>query len=482
MARNKIRSKQKTKMTVRMRIILATSAVTLLAAMLVIYFNFSDVQESKAFSPGDYRTISSGDWEDVSVWEVFDGSGWIQAEIPPGETVKKIQLTNNQQITLTEEIVVNSIVIDEGSTLIIESNTVRISKFNNVGGVVCNGSLFMGSTILEGNGDFVAGSTAKLFIGSDAGIDRKGASGNIQLSGKKEFHRDATYIFNGSIRQRTGNGLPLILSKLVLDNNSGVDLDQNLQVLHKIDLVKGVLHTGIYSLTLGISVSSTCEVITEIGALNGNVKIWYESSDQPSLRYPVADGSQYCNLEFIPENNRFQKGLLELKYQEGIPDDSRKSPFEARQVVVAITGEGYFSAMLSNGAGEAWMQLIKIADENNRTKKVTWKFIEKGDPAVESTGNKTISNILYGPGYFRNQLVVRFFSEQKSSITIQMISQKGQIMQLSAMETQPGYNQFVFRPEKVLMDGPYMVHIGNSTEIHTFRAVCQAEKNTVKGS
>ena len=123
-----MRSRQKTRMSVRMKIILATSAVTALAGLLVIYFNFYDVGESKAFSPGDYRTISSGDWEDVSVWQVYDGTDWTEASEPPGEMAKNILLTNNQQISLTEEIVLNNIIIDEGSGLSIEANTIKISK------------------------------------------------------------------------------------------------------------------------------------------------------------------------------------------------------------------------------------------------------------------------------------------------------------------------------------------------------------------
>jgi hypothetical protein len=214
-------------------------------------------------------------------------------------------------------------------------------------------------------------------------------------------------------------------------------------------------------------------VISDKGSFNGNVKVWFGPSNIEKLRFPVADESQFCNLEFNSESPRFGKGLLEFKYQGGIPDDSKKSPFEARQVVVAITGTGYFSAMLSNGSGEAWMQLGKVLDENNHQQKITWKIIDKDDPANDAGKNKSISNILYGPGYFKNQLVVRFYSEQKTTVTLQMISQKGQIVQLTSVEVEPGYNQHIFRPEGDLPEGPYMVHIGNTAEIHTFKAICQ---------
>lgn len=56
-----------------MRIVIGTSIVAAASLLLIVVFNLSDVKETRAFSSGDYRTISSGDWGQTDIWEVFDG-------------------------------------------------------------------------------------------------------------------------------------------------------------------------------------------------------------------------------------------------------------------------------------------------------------------------------------------------------------------------------------------------------------------------
>src|SRR4030095_7384423 len=346
MPRNKLRTKQRLFLSARMNIIIGASLSVLTILLLVIYFNFIEVKESRAFASGDYRTAGSGEWSDASVWEVFDGEDWKQADIPPPDGVKTILVTNGQKMIVTDEIPVNNLVIDEGSQLSLESNTMTISKFNGGGGITWNGTLVLGTAILEGNGDISVGQNAVLMIGSDAGIDKKGSSGNIQLTGKKDYHKDATYVYNGTVRQHTGNGIPLVLKHLIIDNPSGVDIDQNFQVLQELGLNKGVLFTSENILTLGSSVSNPCILAAEKGALSGNVKFWFGPSNIDQLLFPVSDGKITSHINFQSTLPEYKKGLIELKYRDGIPDDSKKSPFESRQVVVALSQKGYFSAML----------------------------------------------------------------------------------------------------------------------------------------
>lgn len=473
-----------------MNIIIGASLSVLAILLLIIYFNFLEVKESRAFTSGDYRTAGSGEWSDVSVWEVFDGEDWKQAEVPPPDGVKTILVTNGQKMIVTDEIPVNNLVIDEGSQLSVESNTMTISKFNGGGGITCNGTLILGTAILEGNGDISIGQNAVLLIGSDAGIDKKGTSGNIQLTGKKDFHKDATYVYNGTVRQHSGNGIPLVLKHLIIDNPAGVDIDQNFQVLQELRLNQGVLFTGENTITLGTSVSNTCTLTSENGALSGKVKFWFGPSNIDRILFPVSDGTVTSRLSFQSTLPEYKKGLIELKYRDGIPDDSKKSPFEARQVVVAISQKGFFSVLLSNGSGEAWLQLVKVTDQTDGSQNVTWQITHKGDenanPGKEIPGKptreKAISNILYGPGVINQQLVIRYFSDYKTAITIQMISSKGQIIGLENLEALPGYNQFVFIPKQQLTPGDYMVHLSNSTEIHTFRIMCNSGESKTTGS
>ncbi len=492
MGRNKIRTRQRTYLTTRI-VIVATATVSALSVfMLFIYFNFSEIKDTKAFSSGDYRVVASGNWDDTNVWEIFDGENWNSASEPPGDGVRNIVVTGGKELIITEEIPVNYLKIEENAKVIIESNTIVFSKFNNAGGIICNGILDLGSSILEGNGDFILGAKGVLMIGSDAGIDKKGVTGNIQMSGKKEFNKDATYVFNGTILQRTGNGIPPVIKNIIINNNSGVVLDQNLQILQTLILENGVLSTGRNILTLGSSIQSTCLIEKKSGALSGTIKIWFGQQNCDNLNFPLADSPDRYNLHFVSEQPIYRKGLIELTYKEGIPDDSQKSPFEARQVVAAITGKGYFSAMLSNGPEEAWLQLSKSHGPDS-VQDIKWNILKKDYAATsENTASvkagarvarvKSISNILYGPVPFSNRLVVRFYSDIKTTASIQLTTAQGKLIRSENINVEEGYNQYVFSGSEKLTEGDCIVQLSNPSEIHTFKVQCKLSGMPDSGS
>ncbi|MBW6502477.1 MAG: fibronectin type III domain-containing protein, partial [Bacteroidales bacterium] len=83
----------------------------------------------------------------------------------------------------------------------------------------------------ESNTSFITGSSGNftLTAGATLGVtDRYGITtingdygGNIQVSGTRHFDENAFYIYNGPTPQNTGNGLPLIVRSLVLNNTAG---------------------------------------------------------------------------------------------------------------------------------------------------------------------------------------------------------------------------------------------------------------------
>jgi len=483
MSRRKLKTRQRTFLSTKLKLVAGAAVSLLFIFLLILYFNFYEIKESKAFSSGDYRTTASGNWEDVVIWEVYDGENWIPANEPPG-------VTNRKSMVISDEIPINQLVIDEGSHVSVESNSIRISKFNNQGGLICNGTLELGTTILEGNGDITIGPAATLMIGSDAGIDKKSMTGNIQMTGKKDYHKDATYVFNGTVSQHTGNGIPSVIKNLVIDNSSGVNMDQHIQVLNSISLRKGVMNTGRHTLTLGLSILNSREIKTLSGAMCGNIKVWFNQQNHDQLSFPLSDGEAKYQIGFASGKIAFQKGMIELVYRTGEPDDSQKSPFEARQVVVGITNKGYFSAMLSNGPEEAWLILNSIKSSNGNNE-ILWDINVKSDPFEASANSnlsketkrvKAISNILYGPVPFSNKLVVRFYSDYKVITSMQMTNSRGQVVQTESLPVEQGYNQFVFNVNDKMLHDSYMIQISNPSEIHTFKVACEPKIELNSGS
>ena len=53
--------------------------ITVLIVILLISFALF------AQSPGDYRSVGNGNWNDATKWEIFNGSNWVSTSSYPGQ-------------------------------------------------------------------------------------------------------------------------------------------------------------------------------------------------------------------------------------------------------------------------------------------------------------------------------------------------------------------------------------------------------------
>ncbi|MDY7395980.1 hypothetical protein UMM65_12045 [Aureibaculum sp. 2210JD6-5] len=73
-----------------------------------------------AQSVGDYRSIASGNWTTVSIWEYFDGTSWIAVTEYPGQTggtgTNDVYIEGGFSVTLTSDLTeaINSVIIGDG--------------------------------------------------------------------------------------------------------------------------------------------------------------------------------------------------------------------------------------------------------------------------------------------------------------------------------------------------------------------------------
>ncbi|MBO0342578.1 MAG: PKD domain-containing protein [Allomuricauda sp.] len=72
-----------------------------------------------AQSLGDYRSVSSGNWTNVSIWQVYNGSSWIAATSYPGQLVgtNDVYIQGGYSVTISSNIpnAVNSLTVGDGS-------------------------------------------------------------------------------------------------------------------------------------------------------------------------------------------------------------------------------------------------------------------------------------------------------------------------------------------------------------------------------
>lgn len=474
--KGRIRNRQRMRTSYRMVLVVSASVFLLASVVSLVVIYMGDVRESSAFVSGDYRVTDSGNWEDNATWEVFDGTDWKPADRPPLEGIPSVVISAGQKMVLSDEVVLNQLIVEKGAQLIIESNQVKMVKKGGKGGVLCEGELQMGSAVIDGEGDFQTGPDAILMIGAAEGVHKKEMQGNIQLKGKRELHKDATYIFNGSVKQHSGNGLPSQIKKLVVDNRSGVELDQSLVVSHQLELHSGILWVqGNNVLQLGSSATQIAEVNFNQGALCGRTNIWYGAAQPEKALLPLSDGTERVLYHFISDVKAWQRGMIELSYGSGLPDDSKKSPFEARQVVIGITERGFFNANMSNGADEAWLKFgnTSISPEGHRTTQINISTREQALMASGSGGARVLSfsNMLYGPQPFHSFIVFRFFSESPSTSYVQLINPSGRMVFNRKTEVVNGYNQVNLEVDSSLPAGDYVLQISNANEIQTMKVV-----------
>jgi hypothetical protein len=126
--------------------------------------------------------------------------------------------------------------------------------------VESGGALYTETYPVTGSGalDIESGSTLGMGSTYSGGaLTSTAGQGNVQVTGTRTFDGGATYVYNGSADQVTGDQLPTTISGGLTMNNSGADAT--------ITLTQDVLVTGDLNLTLGDLISTSADRLT-IGA------------------------------------------------------------------------------------------------------------------------------------------------------------------------------------------------------------------------
>ncbi|MEK6285203.1 MAG: C25 family cysteine peptidase [Acidobacteriota bacterium] len=136
--------------------------------------------------------------------------------------------------------------------------TVALASELKVSGTftVFNGTLNCGTNVVSGSGTFALASGGTLGIGSTAGITSSGATGNIQTA-IRNFDTGASYNYNGSAAQVTGNGLPVTVNDLAINNSAGVSLSSDVNVSGALALTSGTFTVGARTLILNNPIAGT---------------------------------------------------------------------------------------------------------------------------------------------------------------------------------------------------------------------------------
>ncbi len=112
----------------------------------------------------NYRTVSSGNWNNKNIWEVFDGTNWVDASTSPTSSDGTITIQSPNAVTITADVTIDEVIVNSDATLIANSNF----RLNNGPGydITCNGLLKLTNGTLVGNGPESILVTDSLFWGT----------------------------------------------------------------------------------------------------------------------------------------------------------------------------------------------------------------------------------------------------------------------------------------------------------------------------
>jgi len=114
---------------------------------------------------GNYRSMASGEWDDASSWEEFDGNNWINSSGPPSPH-SQIHIRAGHTIAISTAAAAREVVVDENGVLVILTDFSLTERLTNNGTLYWqNGTLSLlgayslvtlhnnGNLIIDGNNE-----------------------------------------------------------------------------------------------------------------------------------------------------------------------------------------------------------------------------------------------------------------------------------------------------------------------------------------
>ena len=180
--------------------------------------------------------------------------------------------------------------------------------------VQTGGALVQNCQTINGTGNFDLQAGGTLAICDAAGITTSGATGAVQVGGSRTYSPLANYIYNGTVAQVTGNGLPGTVLAVGVQNAAGLTLSQALSLTQGLNLSLGNLTTNGFTFTLISNASGTAGVVNTNGVVVGTATV--QRYIDPSLNAgrgyrhyssPVANSNvnDLSTAGFTPQVNPF---------------------------------------------------------------------------------------------------------------------------------------------------------------------------------
>ncbi len=216
----------------------------------------SNMIQMKVIPSGLYRSKASGNWNDVSVWEYFDGNQWIDAAEYPGAVSMicpnpLVTIRSSHVVTVNVNITFGNIEVANGGSLVVNDGILLGIPAST--SITIYGSLTMYATaVINGGGSFVLSSGAYFYVGSVHGIYISSMLGHIQVSGSRTYANGVNYFYNGLADQVTGDAISQYTpGNITINTTFVVTLSVTISISGNFDIVQGSFNADAYNISLG---------------------------------------------------------------------------------------------------------------------------------------------------------------------------------------------------------------------------------------
>ena len=163
------------------------------------------------------------------------------------------------------------------------NNTIDRSVTVNSGG-----TLNTGTNTLSGAGSFALSSGGTLGIGdangiTDASCGTGTSCGSIRTTART-FNGGGSYTYNGASAQVTGDGLPVGINNLTINNSAGVSLSRFVTLAGTLTLTNGRLTLGSHTLTMG----SGAAAIQPVGSFSASNMVVADGTGSLCKNLPIS--------------------------------------------------------------------------------------------------------------------------------------------------------------------------------------------------
>lgn len=239
----------------------------------------SNVLQIDVDPSGQYRTKASGNWNNPTIWEKFDGLQWVDATDYPGENAINcpnplVTILAGHTVTVTANVTFGGIVVNFGGTLTMQDGVTLTLPAST--SITIHGTLIMHPTaLINGAGNFVLVAGCTMYVGSAQGIHVSGLLGNIQVTGTINYAAGVHYIYFGGLNQITGDGIAQYTPASITINNTGfvVTLSVVITVSGDINIIAGRFDANNYNITLGGNWYNTGTFIPGTGTVYFNCSV-----------------------------------------------------------------------------------------------------------------------------------------------------------------------------------------------------------------